>query len=52
MPRQVVREQVADLRQGLDGLLTEGFRQAYVLSSAEQVDAATVRRTGPVDSRR
>ncbi len=50
--RQVVREQVADLRQGLDGLLTEGFRQAYVLSSAEQVDVATVRRTGPVDSGR
>ena len=40
----VVRNQMSQLRQGLRGLSREGFRYAYVLESAEQVEAATIER--------
>jgi protein phosphatase len=40
----IVRQQQQDLRRSLAGLEGEGFRQVYVLSSPEQVAAATVER--------
>ena len=40
----VVRNQSRDLRRSLRGLEREGFRHVFVLSSPEDVDAATVER--------
>ena len=44
VPARVLREQVADLREGLARLEAEGFGAVYVLSSSEVVDAAIVER--------
>jgi protein phosphatase len=41
----VIRNQTRDLRRGLRGMRKEGFRQVHVLSSPEEVDAATINRT-------
>ena len=38
----VIRRQRADLHRGLRGLRKEGFRVAHVLSSVDEVDAATI----------
>jgi protein phosphatase len=38
----VIRRQRADLRRGLRGLGREGFRKVHVLSTPEDVDAATI----------
>jgi protein phosphatase len=38
----VVREQRRQMQQGMPGLEEEGFRRIYRLSSAEEVEAATV----------
>src|ERR671926_1263001 len=40
----VVRRQTADLRRSLRGLQREGFRHVFILSSPEEVFAATVER--------
>lgn len=40
----VVRRQRDDLRRSLRGLEREGFRQVFVLSSPEEVDAVTIER--------
>ncbi|MGA8112775.1 MAG: polynucleotide kinase-phosphatase [Actinocatenispora sp.] len=40
--RQVVHRQRTELRRGLRGLRREGFRKVYVLTSPEEVDAATI----------
>src|SRR3954465_2216068 len=55
----VIRRQRADLRRGLRGLGREGFRKVHVLSTPEDVDAASIayekqyndlrERTGPFD---
>ncbi|MBI3972210.1 MAG: AAA family ATPase [Chloroflexi bacterium] len=48
----VIRRQAQQLRRSLRGLQREGFRQVYVLSSPEEVDAALVeRRRLPVNRR-
>ena len=44
VPARVLREQVADLREGLARLEAEGFGDVYVLSSGEEMDAAIVER--------
>ena len=44
VPASVVRQQLHDLRLGLPGLASEGFRDVYVLSSRVEVDAAVPRR--------
>ena len=44
--RSVIGKQRAQLRDGLDGLRSEGFRHVFVLESEEDVDGATVVRTG------
>ncbi|MGH2600831.1 MAG: polynucleotide kinase-phosphatase, partial [Dehalococcoidia bacterium] len=41
---QVIRRQTQQLRRSLKGLQREGFRSVYVLSSPEQVEAATIER--------
>jgi protein phosphatase len=41
----VIRNQTRELRRSLRGLRKEGFRQAHVLGSPEEVDAATIART-------
>ena len=41
----VIRNQTRDLRRGLRGMRKEGFRQVHVLSSPEEIDAATINRT-------
>src|SRR5947209_9316058 len=40
----VIRQQQSQLRRSLRGLRREGFRQVYVLKSAEDVEAATIER--------
>ena len=42
LPPAVIRRQRADLHRGLRGLGREGFRKVHVLSSAEEVAAATI----------
>jgi polynucleotide kinase-phosphatase len=41
----VIRNQTRDLRRGLRGIRKEGFRQVHVLSSPEEVEAASIKRT-------
>src|SRR5436190_1861943 len=41
----VIRNQVRELRRGLRGMRKEGFRQVHVLTSPEEIDAATINRT-------
>jgi len=41
----VIRSQTDQLRRSLRGLEREGFRQVYVLSTPEQVEAASIERT-------
>jgi protein phosphatase len=41
----VIRNQTRDLRRGLRGMRKEGFRQVHVLSSPEQIEAASINRT-------
>jgi predicted kinase len=41
----VIGNQIRDLRRGLRGLRKEGFRQVHVLSSADEVEAASITRT-------
>jgi protein phosphatase len=41
----VIRNQTRDLRRGLRGIRKEGFRQVHVLSSPEDVEAASIKRT-------
>lgn len=41
----VIRNQTRDLRRGLRGIRKEGFRQVHVLSSPEDVEAASINRT-------
>ncbi len=41
----VIRNQTRDLRRGLRGMRKEGFRQMHVLSSPEEIEAATIDRT-------
>ncbi len=42
--QHVIRNQVAQLRRSIRGLQREGFRHVFVLSSLDQVNAATVMR--------
>ena len=42
---QVVQRMVSEVRRGLGGLQREGFRQVWKLSSADDIEAATVTRT-------
>lgn len=48
----VVRRQCAELRAGLRSIRKEGFREVFVLSSPEEIDAAVVKRTRPRVDRR
>ncbi len=48
----VIRNQTRELRRSLRGLRKEGFRQAHVLSSPEEVEAARIRRTVLWNNRR
>ena len=41
----VVRNQTQALRRGLGGLAREGFRQVYILRSAEEINAVRIERT-------
>jgi len=48
----VIRNQIRDLRRSLRGLRKEGFRQVHVLSSGEEVEAASINRTRLWNNRR
>ena len=48
----VIRNQLRELRRGLRGLKREGFATVHVLTSPEEVDAATVVRTRLWNDRR
>jgi protein phosphatase len=42
IPEEAIRKQIAEMREGLDGLAAEGFRQVFVLKSTEEVTGAAV----------
>jgi predicted kinase len=46
VPERVLREQVDDLKEGIDRLRTEGFDDVHVLLSAAEVEEAIVVREG------
>ncbi len=48
----VIRSQIRDLRRGLRGMRKEGFRHVHVLSSMEEVEAASINRTRLWNNRR
>lgn len=48
----VIRNQTRDLRRGLRGMRKEGFRQVHVLTSPEEIEAATIDRTRLWNNRR
>ena len=49
--RRVVRRQVEQLKRSLRGLRREGFRHVFMLDSPEEVEAVTIERVPPPDSR-
>ena len=48
----VIRQQSQQLRRSLRGLEREGFRHVHMLSSAEEVDAATIERAAALEQPR